>query len=348
MILFGLLYDQFLAAISADEDEDGRKDYDEVSDYTLEHNMLLPTFGLSDDKYIKIPLGYGLNSALNLGRALSRTQRGEYTVGQASSSIFGTLLESISPIGGVNDFDEIGDYLVTVSPTVLEPGVALLTNRDYDGSPIYKEGSQFGLQKPSSQTHWTTTSDMSKSIATTINELTGGSEVTPGAANVSPDVIDYLFGYYTGAAGMFALRTYETPENIVEYLKGDYEGDITREIPFVRKLFVSPTAAEDVGGFIEKRDKVLYAGKELQFARQKGDREREAQIREEYATELSVYGQLKALNNARNQLMRQKSQIEKNPRISEDQKEKLIKRYREKINEIVKRANIILREAGID
>ena len=46
--------------------------------------------------------------------------------------------------------------------------------------------------------------------------------------------------------------------------------------------------------------------------------------------------------------MRQKSQIEKNPRISEDQKEKLIKRYREKINEIVKRANIILREAGID
>jgi hypothetical protein len=189
---------------------------------------------------------------------------------------------------------------------------------------------------------------MSKSIATTINELTGGSEVTPGAANVSPDVIDYLFGYYTGAAGMFALRTAEAPGKVVEALNGDFEGDITREIPFVRKLFVSPTAAEDVGGFIEKRDKVLYAGKELQFARQKGDRAREAQIREEYATELSVYGQLKALNNARNQLMRQKSQIEKNPRISEDQKEKLIKRYREKINEIVKRANIILREAGIN
>ena len=107
----------------------------------------------------------------------------------------------------------------------------------------------------------------------------------------------------------------------MDSLKDDYEGDITREIPFVRKLFVNPSAFEDVGVFIENRDRVLYAGKELQFARQKGDKAREAQIREEYAAELSVYGQLKALNNARNQLMRQKSQVENNPRISDDQKE---------------------------
>jgi hypothetical protein len=347
MILFGILQDQFLAAISSDEDEDGKKDYDEISDYTLEHNILLDTFGLSDDKYVKIPLGYGINSAVNLGRAISRVQRGEYTVGQASSSIFGTLLESISPIGGVNDFDEIGDYAVTVSPTVFEPGVAILVNRDYDGSPIYKEGSQFGLQKPSSQTHWTTTSGMSKSIATAINDLTGGSEVTPGIANISPDVIDYIFNYITGAAGMFALRTAEAPSKIIEALEDDYEGDITREIPFVRKLFTNPSAYEDVGVFIENRDRVLYAGKELQFARQKGDKKREAQVRKEYAVELSVYGQLKALNNARNQLMRQKSQVERNPRISEDQKDKLVKRYRERINEIVKKANAVLREAGI-
>ena len=60
-----------------------------------------------------------------------------------------------------------------------------------------------------------------------------------------------------------------------------------------------------------------------------------------------MYGQLKALNNARNQLMRQKSQGENNPRISDDQKEKIVKRYREKINEIVKKANAVLREPGI-
>ena len=347
MILYGILQDQFLAAISNDEDEDGIPDYDELSDYTLEHNLMMTTFGLSDDKYIKIPLGYGINSAVNLGRALSRTQRGEYTVGQASNSIFGTLLESISPIGGVNDFDEVGDYAIIASPTVIEPVTSLFVNRDFDGSPIFKEGSQFGLQKPASQRHWTTTSGISKTISKTINDLTGGSDVTPGAANVSPDIIDYIFGFYTGAAGKFVQRTAEAPLKVVDALKGDYEGDIIREIPFLRKVGVNPSAFENVGTFIENRDKVLYAGKELQYARQRGDVEGEARIRQKFAKELSIYGQLKAMNNARNQLMRQKKQIENNPRIPDSQKEPLIKRYREKINLIVKKANALLRDAGV-
>ena len=347
MILYGILQDQLLAALSGDEDEDGIPDYDELSDYTLEHNLMLNTFGLSDDKYIKIPLGYGINSAVNLGRALSRTQRGEYTVGQASNSIFGTLLESISPIGGVNDFDEVGDYAIVASPTVFEPATSLFVNRDFDGSPIFKEGSQFGLQKPASQRHWTTTSGISKTISRTINDLTGGSDVTPGVANVSPDIIDYIFGFYTGAAGKFVQRTAEAPLKVVDALKGDYEGDIIREIPFLRKVGVNPSAFEDVGTFIENRDKVLYAGKELQYARQRGDVEGEARIRQKFAKELSIYGQLKAMNNARNQLLRQRKQIENNPRIPDSQKEPLIKRYREKINLIVKKANALLRDAGI-
>ena len=347
MILFGILADQFNAFVSGDEDEDGKKDYDELSDYTLEHNIIIDTFGLTDEGYVKIPLAYGLNSAVNLGRAISRYQRGEYNVGQASSSIFGTLLESISPIGGVNEFDEIGDYLISVTPTVAEPGMSLLVNRDYDGSPIYKEGSQFGLQKPSSQTHWTTTSGLSKGFTKTLNDLTGGSEVTPGLANISPDVVDYIFGYLTGAAGSFAYRLASTPSNVVDALKDDYEGDLSRQLPFVRKLFTNPTAIEDVGVFIENRDKVLYAGKELQYAKQLGDLDRINRIRREYATELSIYNQLKALNNARNQLMRQRKKIENNPRIPDKQKEMLVKRYREKMNEIVKKANIILRDAGV-
>lgn len=347
MILFGILADQFNAFVSGDEDEDGKKDYDELSDYTLEHNIIIDTLGLTDEGYIKIPTAYGLNSAVNLGRAISRYQRGEYNVGQASSSIFGTLLESISPIGGVNEFDEIGDYFITAVPTVAEPAMSLFVNRDYDGSPIYKEGSQFGLQKPSSQTHWTTTSGLSKGFTKTLNDLTGGSEVTPGLANISPDVVDYIFGYLTGAAGSFAYRLASTPSNVVDALKDDYEGDLSRQLPFVRKLFTNPTAIEDVGVFIENRDKVLYAGKELQYARQLGDLERVERIRREYATELSIYGQLKALNNARNQLMRQRKKIENNPRIPDEQKEMLVKRYREKMNEIVKKANIILRNAGV-
>ena len=45
--------------------------------------------------------------------------------------------------------------------------------------------------------------------------------------------------------------------------------------------------------------------------------------------------------------MRQRKKIENNPRIPDKQKEMLVKKYREKMNEIVKRANIILRNAGV-
>ena len=87
--------------------------------------------------------------------------------------------------------------------------------------------------------------------------------------------------------------------------------------------------------------------KELQYARQRGDVEGEARVRQKFAKELSIYGQLKAMNNARNQLLRQRKQIENNPRIPDSQKEPLIKRYREKINLIVKKANAQLRDAGV-
>ena len=65
LIVFGVLSDYFAEAMSGDEDEDGVKDYDELPRYILEHNLIFPTFGLSEDKFIKIPLPYGLNIDLD-------------------------------------------------------------------------------------------------------------------------------------------------------------------------------------------------------------------------------------------------------------------------------------------
>ena len=70
------MQDAFNSLLSGDEDEDGIKDYDELPRYILEHNFVLPTFGLADDKFITIPLAYGMNIAVNMGRAMSRAARG--------------------------------------------------------------------------------------------------------------------------------------------------------------------------------------------------------------------------------------------------------------------------------
>ena len=52
----------------------------------------------SGDKMLKIPLGYGLNMAVNTGRALSRLARGEYTAGEATNTILATMTEMINPL----------------------------------------------------------------------------------------------------------------------------------------------------------------------------------------------------------------------------------------------------------
>ena len=340
MIVYGILADQINALLSDDEDEDGISDYDELQDFHLEHNLIFPTLGLSDNKFIKIPLGYGINTAFNFGRAMSRAQRGEYTVGEAFNTTFGTLVESLNPLGDNN----IENVMV---PTVADPFVSLLANKDYKNDPIYKESSQFGIPKPDSQSYWANTSTTAKTISNLFNSATGGSEITPGMVDISPNTIEFWMSYFTGGAGAFVQRIAEGPEKAIDFMRGDFEGDISREIPFVRKLFLSPSTREDVGEFIGQRDRILRAGKELMYARQIGDQAKEASVRKDYANELKVYGQIRALNNFRNQLVRNKNKVKNDPNIPEDQKRALIRRYNEKMEEVVNKAARIVREAGI-
>jgi hypothetical protein len=340
MVIYGLLSDQLFSAMSGDDDEDGKSDWDEIGDYTHEHNLLIPTLGLIDQKYIKIPLGYGINTAFNLGRSVSRYQRGEYTFAETFNSAFGTLAESLNPLGDTN-------WETALLPTVADPVMELAINKDYKGDPIYKEASPFGVQKPDSQLYWTNTNAIFKNIASAVNGFTGGTEVTPGSMDISPEVIEYWTEYFTGAAGAFALRTAESPTNVIDSLRGDLEGELTRELPFIRKVFTSPSSREDTGKFIENRDRILRAGKEIQYSRQSQDPEREALMRKRYANELKIYGQIKAINNYRNQLVRNKNKIQSNLTMPEEQKRPIIRRLREKIQMLEKKAAIIIREAGV-
>ena len=112
---------------------EGINDYDELPQHILEHNLIIPTFGLTGDKHITIPLAYGLNMAVNFGRSISRVARGEYTPGEATRSIVGTTVEAISPIGAFDNF------LNFALPTVADPFAAVYMNEDYKGDPIYKD-----------------------------------------------------------------------------------------------------------------------------------------------------------------------------------------------------------------
>ena len=341
LVIYGFLQDQFMSMFSDDEDEDGRKDYDELSDYTLEHNFLLPTFDLAEGKFIKIPMPYGFNALFNFGRVMSRRIRGEYTTSQATVSSFGTLLDALSPVGG---FEQLGTFL---SPTALDPFIQTWTNKDYAGRPIVKEGSPFGPATPDSQRHWNNTGEVSKAVANFFNSATGGTKNVPGYLDFSPDLAEFWFDYFTGGAGMFARRVGELPTKTVDFLKGDFDGDIFREIPFARKVAIGASKREDTGVFIEARDSVLQRYKDFEDHIKAGDRDSAMAVRNKYKKQFSVLGYIKGINSARNRLLRLKNQINDNPRIPEEIKADRIRKINDQVNELVRKANIRMREAEI-
>ena len=346
LIAYGLMQDQ-LAALFGEEDEDGNLIYDKIPDYTLEHNLILPDLvGVTDRSFITIPFPYGFNMAFNTGRSLSRWSRGAYTAGEAANSMEGTLYEIINPLGGTESF------LNFVAPTVADPFISVAQNFDYAGRPIYKEPSQFGIGKPDSQLYWNSTTNTAKFIAEKANELTGGTKGVSGVIDVNPALIDFWFEYTIGGLGRFVNNVGDLAVGTVT---GDPKGllvegfteENVRRLPIGRKFVYSVSEREDVGEFVKKRDRVLLALKELKRVAKQGDREAYKDTQSRFKDELKIAGLIKGYDNARNRLMRLRNQIQENERIPEKQKEKLVERYNEMIQNIVAKSNIAMRDIEV-
>ena len=340
LVVFGIMQDQLNAALS-DEDEDGALIYDKTPQYILEHNIILPDpFGVTDRSEIAIPMPYGLNMAVNFGRSLSRYARGKYTVGEAGSSIIGTAIDTVNPLGGTHSFFNF------VMPTIGDPFVDIARNKDFADKPITKETSPFDpTPPPNSQLYWSTTSPSAKWIAENLNSLTGGNALQSGLLDVSPDLLEYWVGFLTGGAGMFAQRSVDLVTNTLPTaLTEGFEDEMVRQIPFARKVFYSVSDREDLSGFIENRNKVLQAQELLKSAIESGDGAKARSIRQRYATELRISGQVKAMNNTRNKLLRQMRQVKDNPRLPEEQKKRIIERLGEQLDAVITRANKLMSE----
>ena len=341
LVVYGIVQDQFNAFLSGDEDDDGVLDYDKLNRHVLEHNFILPTFGLADDKYISIPLAYGLNVAVNLGRSMSRAARGEYTAGQAARSIFGTTFESLSPFGGFDNFYNLA------APTVLDPFVSVAINEDYKGDPIFKETPQFASRPvPNSQAYWSSTSRIPKSIVDFINTATGGDAVESGLIDMSPDVLEFWFDYATGGVGRFVQRSVEAPFNIIDAINGDFQAPIATAIPFARKVIISPSERQDVSDYLENRKALFTIMARYDLARRTGDIEAINNVLEDNKEQLRIVPRLKAIDNARNRLLRQIRELERNVRLDETTRKNLIRIRRERINDLMRRGLILMRSVG--
>ena len=335
---FGLMQD-YLNSVMSPEDEDGKKLYDKIPDYIKEHNIIvMDYFGVLplERGYLAIPMPYGLNIPHNYGRVMSSMVRGSMTAGQGFNSLAGTTLNTLSPIGDIwqTQKGKVGPMLFdALAPTVADPFIDVYKNEDFSGKDIYKEGFP-GSEIPSSQLYWSTTSPLYTKISQVLNQATGGTPVTSGLIDWSPDVVEYWMDTAFGGIGRFGERVAMLPfQDYVE--EGSISEDVVNQIPFARKIFGSITERQDLGVYFNKKEGVEEAIREIKFSQKTRDPARLQKMRTKYSEEIPYIQLVRNVENSRRKISQRINAVKNNSQISEARKKEIVERLQEQNNNLI-------------
>jgi hypothetical protein len=174
---------------------------DEPPDFVKDKNFIIP---YGDKKYLAIPMPLGFNVFPSFGRratefAMSRDKN----VGKAMFGMTEMVLDAFNPLGSAT-------FAQTLTPTLLDPIVALAENKDFSGRPIAKEDINSLNPTPGYTRGKENASAVSTGLAYAVNLLSGGSEFKKGVISPTPDQIDYLIGQITGGVGREILKVEKT------------------------------------------------------------------------------------------------------------------------------------------
>lgn len=334
IVVAGVLQDVINSMLS-DSDDDEKKIYDKIPENILKNRfILMDPFQITERGYFSFPMPYGFNAFYNMGREMSKAARGESSPMKAAGNIIGTFVDSFNPIGGSDNWYNFA------APTIIDPIVDVVRNRDFSGKPIVPERGGFGVQTPESQKYWNNTFAPYVDVASFLNSLTGGTRVIPGAVDISPNMIQYVVNFATGGVGKFVERTFNTvTSTIPSALRGDLEELDVRGVPFLRSLYGNVTTREDMGIFMERMNEVLTIRKEIRDARQAGQSERVISAMDQYPGHIQIMDRFNSLNRERSQISQRINELNRNENIDETIKKEMIKSLRDRQNAIVREAN---------
>jgi hypothetical protein len=236
---------EVMNSMSSQKDKDGQLFYDKISDYDKNHNLIIMDPTSDKGAFFKIPLPYGYGTFFNVGRSGVELYRGK-RFSDVMSSLVSSTVDAFNPVGGT------GSILNFLAPTVADPIVDLVRNRDYADRPIMPDQKQFGPEVPQNQRYWNSVSPVAKDVTDFLNKISGGDEVRPGAIDVSPEVLEYMFGQATGAAGSFYLRNADLWQKMT-----DPAAEFTwNDVPFARRLVGAPSKSIDRSLFYDRAQEV--------------------------------------------------------------------------------------------
>jgi hypothetical protein len=201
---------------------------DDPSEWIKEKNLIIPTGG---GGYLTIPMPLGFNLFPNLGRVLSEymmvqsgAMKGKRDIKKTVTYLATSILDTFNPLGS-------STFAQTLTPTLVDPLVAVSENKDAFGRPISKEDR--GLKPtPGYERSRDSANGLSQAIAYALNYVTGGGEKGIGLVSPTADQLSYIAGQYTGGVGKLGIQSYE-------YVKSKITGDEIQsyQVPVAGKLY---------------------------------------------------------------------------------------------------------------
>ena len=281
---FAFLNDQLGAALSDDEDGDGRTDWDSVPDWKKEKfgriagsNLFWPG---ESEKFATVPLPWVFNTVWRMGEMMSEAARGVKDVTEIPADTVGLMLNTFNPIGSTETTG-----LQMASPTAFDPLVQIAENIDAFGRPLGPTQFPGQENQPDSQMAWLSTPPRYKWLAREVNQMTGGSAAEKGLVDWRPSTFKVLADTLMGGGGRFMEQVGTSAVSTVQGKPPAVE-----KLPVLKPFLFDPADPIEAGLYHERQAKVAQAAKAERVFKTGPERDlMELQrVRREYAGELRM------------------------------------------------------------
>lgn len=334
----------------ADDDEDGRNRYDQIPEYIKQMNWIImlpeneawpdwvPDWALGPNgDYIKFPMPYGYNMLAYTGQKIARAMSAamgdipDYSVGEEAMNYGIGMMSAFNPVGYASS------WLQIAMPTVADPFIQWAENKNWAGIPIHPEADPYGPPPPNFTLYFSGARAWSKYVTEQLNMLSGGTAVTPGAINWSPEALDHFTDFAMGGAGRFLLDMADLPFAVKEAITGE-EPIEAYTIPFVGKLYGTPRDGASRSLFYDRRTELTYLKNELKAARKGGNSQRTQKLRKNRGAEVDLLPRMEAASD-RLRNLRQWRDATESGSLQEDEKRKRLQSIEQHMDAIYHRFN---------
>jgi hypothetical protein len=222
MIAVGVMESIWNSMQSGDSDDDGQEDYlDQDLGAGLRASRFIIYYGDGPDDYTKIPIDPMLGYFKFVGNKIGDVMAGAIAPSEATTGLVSGFTSLMLPtrIPGT-DVQSVG---IAMTPLVGKPLMENIINRNFFGSPIYKQRTFDSA--PRSELGRETTGDFWKGLAKTLNSVTGGSAAVSGGMDFQPEVYRHFIESYFGG-----------PYQLAKQMVGIKEAEGMADIPGIKSF----------------------------------------------------------------------------------------------------------------